>query len=143
MISFGYPHTDKLCVALIYVVTQLKHYMVTHKIKVITQSDLVKLLLQKPILIGRYAKWMLLLSELDMTIEKPKAIKNQALVDLLKYSRQGAQEEEVLLVDQDGDNWILYFDGASSRNQGSVGVVLSNDQGEIFKKGYQAYFPMF
>ena len=49
-------YNDKLCVALIYAVTKLRHYMVTHKVKVITQSDLVKLLLQKPILGGRYAK---------------------------------------------------------------------------------------
>ena len=41
-----YPYNDKFWVALIYTVTKLKHYMVT-------QSDLVKLLLQKPILSGR------------------------------------------------------------------------------------------
>ena len=73
--------------------------MVTHKIKVITHSDPIKLLLQKPILTGRYAKWMLMLSELDLTIEKAKAIKSQALVHLLKYSKHEEQSEEVLLVE--------------------------------------------
>ena len=43
-----YPQTDKLYVALIYAMTKLRHYMITHKVEVITQSDLVKLLLQKP-----------------------------------------------------------------------------------------------
>ena len=71
-----YPQIDKLSVALIYAVTKLRHYIVTHKVKVITQSDLIKLLLQKLVLIGRYAKWMLMLSELDITVEKPKAIKS-------------------------------------------------------------------
>lgn len=80
------------------VVTKLRHYMVTHKTKVITQLDLIKLLLQKPILTGRYAKWILMLSELDITIKKPKAIKSQALVDLLKYSKQEDQTKEVLTV---------------------------------------------
>ena len=90
--------------ALIYVMTKLRHYMVTHKVNVITQSDLVKLLLQKPILTGRYVKWILMLSELDITIEKSKVIKSQALIDLLKYSKLEAQTEEVLLVDQEEEN---------------------------------------
>ena len=60
-------------------------------------------------------------------------------MDLLKYSKQEAQTE-VLLIDQGVENWILYFDGASSKNQGSVGVVLSNDQGEIFKKAVKLVF---
>ena len=75
--------------------------MVIHKIKVITHSDPIKLLFQKPILTERYAKWMLVLSELDLTIEKPKAIKSQSVVDLLKYSKQEEQTEEVLLVDSE------------------------------------------
>ena len=91
-----YPWIDKLCVALIYAVTKLKHYMGTHRVKVIAQSYLIKLLLQKLILTGRYAKWMLMLTKLDITVEKPKAIKSQALVDLLKYSKQKAQTKEVL-----------------------------------------------
>ena len=96
--ELNYRQADKLCVALMNVVTKLRHYMVTHKSKVITQLDLIKLLLQKPILTGRYAKWILMLSELDITIKKPKAIKSQALVDLLKYSKQEDQTKEVLTV---------------------------------------------
>ena len=91
-----------------YAVAKLRHYMVTHKIKVITHSDPIKLLLQKPILTGRYAKWMLLLNELDLTVEKPKAIKSQALVDLLKYFEQEEQAEEVLLVDSEEKNWVCW-----------------------------------
>ena len=123
-----YYQAHRLCVALMYVVTKLRHYMVTHKVKVITHSDPIKLLLQKPILTGRYAKWILMLSELDLTVEKPKAIKSQALVDLLKYSKQEEQVEEVLLVDSKEENWVLYFDGASSKYEGSARVIISNDK---------------
>lgn len=51
-----YSQPDRLCVALMYALTKLKHYMVTHKVKEITHLDPIKLLLQKPILTGRYAK---------------------------------------------------------------------------------------
>ncbi|PON55645.1 hypothetical protein PanWU01x14_187130, partial [Parasponia andersonii] len=57
---------------------KLIHYMVIHKVKVITNSDPIKLLLQKSILTGRYTKWMLTFSELDIAVEKPKVIKCQA-----------------------------------------------------------------
>ena len=58
-----------------------------------------------------------MLSELDITIEKPKAIKSQALVDLLNYSKQVIKFEKVLAIYHKQENWVLYFDGASSNNE--------------------------
>ena len=48
-----------------------------------------------------------MLNELDLTVEKPKAIKSQSLVDLLKYSKQEGQLEKVLLVESKEENWVL------------------------------------
>ncbi|PON49762.1 Ribonuclease H [Parasponia andersonii] len=98
-------------------------------------------MLQKPILTGRYAKWMLMLSEFDMTIEKPKAIKSQALADLLKYSKSLDSKQEVTLAEESEEQWELYFDGASTKNEGSAGIIISNNQGEIFKKVVKLAFP--
>ncbi|PON91622.1 Ribonuclease H [Trema orientale] len=36
---------------------------------------------------------------------------------------------------------MLYFDGASTKNEGSAGIVISNNQGEIFKKAVKLAFP--
>ncbi|PON63821.1 hypothetical protein TorRG33x02_275310 [Trema orientale] len=47
---------DKLCTALMYAVQKLRHYMLTHKDKVTTNLDPIKLILQKPILTAKYAK---------------------------------------------------------------------------------------
>lgn len=38
-------------------------------------------------------------------------------------------------------NCILYFDGACSKNEGGAKVVISNDQGESFKKAIKLAFP--
>ncbi|PON58754.1 Ribonuclease H [Parasponia andersonii] len=84
---------------------------------------------------------MLMLSELDITIEKPKAIKSQALVDLLKYAKSSKAEQEIMLVEDNEEQWVLYFDGDSTKNEGSVGIVISNNQGEIFKKDVKLAFP--
>ena len=74
-------------------------------------------------------------------LRSQKAIKSQALVDFLKYSKQEEQVEEVLLVDSEEKNWVLYFDGASSKNEGSVGIIISNNKGEILKKAVKLVFP--
>ena len=68
---------------------------------------------------------MLMLSELDLTVEKPKVIKSRALVDILKYSKQEEQAEEVFLVESGVENWVLYF------FEVSAGLIISNDKGEI------------
>lgn len=82
---------------------------------------------------------MLILRNLYILIEKSRAIKNQALVELLKYSKHEAKE--VLLVEEKQEWWVLCFDGASSHNQGSAGIILSNNHGEIFKKAIMLAFP--
>ena len=113
--------------------------MLTHKVKVITNSDPIKFLLQKPILNGQYAKWMLMLSELDISMEKPKAIKSQAPAEFLKYTKH-TLDEEVLLVEDREDDWTLYFDSASTHNEGSAGIVLTNKHEEVFKKAIKLTF---
>lgn len=60
--------------------------MFTHEVKVITNSDTINFLLQKPIMSERKAKWMLMLSELDIMVERPKAIKSQVFAELIKYA---------------------------------------------------------
>ena len=52
----NYSFVDKLCVVLMYIIQKLRYYMATHKVKMIMNSDPIKLLLQKPNLTGQYAK---------------------------------------------------------------------------------------
>ena len=82
---------------------------------------------------------MLVLSELDISIEKPKAIKSQALIELLKYTKHDS--EEIMFVEDNEECWILYFDGTSTYNEGSAGIVLSNVQDKIFKNVVKLAFP--
>ncbi|PON50749.1 LOW QUALITY PROTEIN: hypothetical protein PanWU01x14_221210 [Parasponia andersonii] len=100
-------------------------------VKVIANLDPIKHMLQRPILTRRYAKWMLMLSELDITVEKPKAIKSQLLVDLLKYAKSLEAKQEVMLAKDGEVQWVLYFDRTSTKNESSAGIVISNNQGEI------------
>ena len=58
------------------------------------KSHAIKTLLQQPILSGRIFQWLLQLSQYDLKVETPKAVKRQAIADLLA---QFTGEEEFML----------------------------------------------
>ncbi|XP_026433560.1 uncharacterized protein LOC113330999 [Papaver somniferum] len=116
----------------------------------ISKSDPVKFLLSKPALIGRPAKWLLQLSELDITCASTRAIKGQAVSDLLATlpgeGTTALQEDllgefpEISLVKEEA--WLLLFDGSStpSNNTGGEGVVLVSPTGEVFSHSFKLDF---
>ena len=63
-----------------------------------TKSHEIKALLQQPILSSRISQWLLQLSQYDLKTGTPKAVKSQAIVDLLA---QFPREEEFPLDDED------------------------------------------
>ncbi|XP_057734599.1 uncharacterized protein LOC130950053 [Arachis stenosperma] len=83
--------------------------------------------------------WALLMSEYDVKLVTPTAIKSQALADLLSICLEKATIEE--LPDQipgtietihacnEEKTWTLMFDGTSSNPQGGAGVVLIDSHG--------------
>ena len=62
-----------------------------------TKSHAIKALLRQPILSGRISQWLLQLLQYDLKIGTPKAVKSQAIADLLV---QFPREEEFLLDDE-------------------------------------------
>jgi hypothetical protein len=48
-----------------------------------TKSHPIRSLLQRPVLSGRLAQWLLQLSQYEIIAETPTAIKSQAIADLL------------------------------------------------------------
>ena len=136
----NYPACEKHCLALVFATQKLRHYFLAHKVNLITNSDPIKYLLSRPALSGRIAKWLLLLSEFDITIMPPKTIKSQALADLLAHFpvTQGLHakdtipaefHEDAIMVVSDGE-WQVQFDGSSSNTGQGAGVVLTSPQGQ-------------
>ena len=60
-----YPEMEKLCLCLFFTCTKLQHIR------------------YQPILKGRLGKWMFALSEFDIRYQPAKAVKGQALADLI------------------------------------------------------------
>ena len=59
--ELNYSPIKKNCLALIFAVKKLKHYLQAHTIYLISRADPLKYLMSKAILSGRLAKWAFLL----------------------------------------------------------------------------------
>jgi RNase H-like domain found in reverse transcriptase/Reverse transcriptase (RNA-dependent DNA polymerase) len=118
----GYSPIGKHCLALIFAVKKLRHYMLAHKIILISKVDPLKYLMTRPMLTGRLAKWAIILTEFDITYTPQKAIKGQVLADFLAAHpiqddsplKCDFPDEETLHIEEGNPIWELYFDGASS-----------------------------
>ncbi|XP_008232131.1 PREDICTED: uncharacterized protein LOC103331291 [Prunus mume] len=112
---------------------RLQHYFIAHKLHLIVKSDRVRYLLTRPVLSGSLARWSLQLFEFDITCTTPKAIKGQAVIDMLAVfpeveesmlSKEVPEElsEIVAIVTKEGP-WTVYFDGSSTSKGGGAGVT--------------------
>ncbi|XP_020081530.1 uncharacterized protein LOC109705200 [Ananas comosus] len=118
----SYSQIEKHCLALIFAVKKLRHYMLEHKIYLVSKVNPLKFLMTRPVLTGRLAKWTVILLEFDITYTPQKAVKGQALADFLAAHPVSSgsllvcdlPDEEVLLVEDEQPYWDMYFDGASS-----------------------------
>jgi hypothetical protein len=78
-----YPDIEKLCLCLFFTCTKLRHILLSVETIVIYKSDVIKHMLSAPVLKGRLEKWMFALSEFDIRYQPAKAVKGQALADLI------------------------------------------------------------
>jgi len=74
---------------------------------VVSKDDVIRYMLSLPILNGRIGRWILALSEFDLTYESAKAVKGQVVADFV-IQHCGPELTVVDLAP-----WTLYFDGSS------------------------------
>jgi ribonuclease HI len=143
-----YSGAERSCLALIYASQRLRHYFLAHKVQLMTKSHPIRSLLQRPVLSGRLAQWLLQLSQYEIIAETPTAIKSQAIADLLAQfpgeDNSSISDEvpgeinEVFLADS---VWTLKFDGSSTATSAGAGIVLYRDDGEAVTKSFKFDFP--
>ena len=76
---------EKTCCILAWAAKRLRQYMLNHATWLISKMDPIKYIFEKPALIGRIARWQMLLSEYDIEYRSQKAIKGSILVDYLAH----------------------------------------------------------
>ncbi|XP_077251836.1 uncharacterized protein LOC143891069 [Tasmannia lanceolata] len=124
MIAYEVKYTilEKTYLALVWATQRLRHYLLSNKVLMLSWMDPLKYLFEKPALTRRTARWLLLLSEFDITYVSQKSVKGQAIVEHLADSpveenallKAEFPDEEIMDVEEDTPNsrWTMYFDGA-------------------------------
>ena len=78
-----YTFIEKLCLSLYYACIKLRHYLLSITCIVVCQTDVIKHMLQKPILSGRIGKWAYVLVEYDLACEPLKSMRGQIVADFI------------------------------------------------------------
>jgi SET domain-containing protein len=75
-VKIRYSFIEKLCLSLFYACSKLRHYLLSSTCVVACQADVIKHMLQHPILNERIGKWTYALIEYDLAYEPLKSIKD-------------------------------------------------------------------
>ena len=126
---------------------RLKRDFSAHQILLVTKSQPIKALLHQPLLTGRIAQWLVLLSQYDIGIKTPKAVKSQAIANLLAQfpgKEESPLSEEipgkVAVIEIPGKKWTIRFNGSATTTSNGVGVVLSYENGDTIPLSFKLGF---
>ncbi|XP_077242553.1 uncharacterized protein LOC143883076 [Tasmannia lanceolata] len=137
--ELNYTQLEKTYLALVWATQRLRHYLLSQRIYLVSRMDPMKYLFEKPALIGRTARWLLLLSEFDITYVTQKSVKGRIIAEQLadaptedaELSREFPYEGIMTIRNVPGlTTWTMYFDGASNSKGKGVGIVLVSPQDE-------------
>jgi ribonuclease HI len=93
----------------------------------VCKDDVVKYMMSLPILNVRIGKWILALSEFDLTYQSAKAIKGQVMAGLV--TQHCGPEVAVI----EPIPWTMFFDGSSCGVGAGIGIVLISPQGTSYE----------
>nr|MCH9869605.1 reverse transcriptase-like protein [Serratia marcescens] len=145
-----YSPIERFCLALVFVLKKLRHYLLSQSIHLISRIDVLKYILVRTAWAGRLAKWALVLLEFHITYIPQTAIKGQIIADFL--AAHPIPEDSPLAINLPGEDimfseiqdlcWTMFFDGASSvspktatcpeQSLAGAGIVFETPDGRIF-----------
>jgi ribonuclease HI len=122
-----YVHIKKLCLALYYAYSKFRHYILSSSCTVIGQHDVVRHMMQKPILSGRVGEWTYSLVEFDLAYELLRAVKGQVVSDFIVDHDVRIGDTTLVAVCP----WKVFFDGFVCAKGRRVGCVVQSPNGTI------------
>jgi hypothetical protein len=121
-----YHEIEKLCLCLFFTYTKLWHILLSAEIIVICKSNVIKHMLMTPMLKGRLGKWIFALSEFDIRYQPVKAVKGQALADLI------VERINTNITTLSVRAWAMYFDGSACEDGCDIGILLVSPRGVTY-----------
>jgi hypothetical protein len=118
-----YHEMEKLCLCLFFTCTKLRHILLFAEIIIICKSDIIKHMLSAPVLKGQLEKWMFVMLEFDIWYQPTKAVKGQALANLI------AERINTNIATLSIRAWAMYFDGSACEDGCGIGILLVSPRG--------------
>ena len=82
-----YIMIERLCLALVWATRRLRHYVTEYSILLVSRLDPLRYLFDRPVLIGRLMRWLVLLTEFDIQYMTQKSAKGRIVaVHLASFS---------------------------------------------------------
>ena len=121
--------------------------MTEHSILLVLRLDSLRYLFDRPILTGRFMRWLVLLTEFNIQYVTRKSVKGSIVADHLAslpvsddrpIDDDFPDEQFISVTNIKG--WQLYFDGAANQSGFSIGVLLISPQGDHIPRSVRFAF---
>ncbi|XP_038875075.1 uncharacterized protein LOC120067603 [Benincasa hispida] len=129
--EINYSPIKKTCLALFFAIDKLRHYIQAFTVHLIAKAGPIKYVLSRPIILGRLAKWAIMLQQYDIVYVPQRAVKGQVLVDFLAEHpvpsdwelSEDLPNDEVLFTETSG-LWVMFFNDAARKSGAGPGIIL-------------------
>jgi hypothetical protein len=122
-----YTQVEKLCLSLYYACSKFRHYVLASPCIVVCRHDVVKHMMQRPILSGRMEKWAYSLVEYELAYESLKAVRGQVIADFI--ADHGLDSEDIHYVEKHPRR--LFFDGSVCSRGCGIGYMIISPGGVV------------
>jgi ribonuclease HI len=126
-----YTSIEKLRICMFYACTKCRYYLLSSHCIFSGQTDVIKYMLQNPIMSGRIDKWAYALIEYDLAYEPLKAMKGQVIADfIVEHQIDDTYKQDISYLIF--TPWTLYFDGSVCNERQGIGIVLVSPSNAYF-----------
>ena len=143
----GYIMIECLCLALVWATRRLRHYVIKYSILLVSRLDSLRYLFDKPVLISRLMRWLVLLTEFDIQYVTHKSVKGS----IVAYHLASLPISDDISIDDDFPDeqfisvtniagWRLCFDGAANQLGFGIGILLISLQGDHIPRSVRLTF---
>jgi hypothetical protein len=122
-----YMFIEKLCLSLYYACSKCQHYLLSSYCVVTCQHDVVRYLMQQPILKGTVRKWVYSLVEYDHVFEPLRSVKGQVLADFIVDHGIRDNDENMVMICP----WKVYFDRSVCAQGCGIRYVIISPRGVV------------
>ncbi|RVW60145.1 hypothetical protein CK203_092286 [Vitis vinifera] len=142
-----YVMIECFCLTLVWATRRLRHYMTEYSVPLISRLDPLRYLFDRPTLVGRLMRWLVLLTEFDIHYVTKKSIIGSIVADhfaSLPVFDGRAIDDDFPDEDVAGvtslSGWRMYFDGATNHFGYGIGVLLISPHGDHIPRSVRLAF---